>query len=78
MYDSFLDSSLFSVFFLALLRKILVENPLKRANLEDIQKHHWYKKNFNKEKGKIKERAERLIKIYYFHCIETFKMKKQK
>ncbi|XP_064617026.1 serine/threonine-protein kinase Chk1-like [Liolophura sinensis] len=36
---------------LSLIRKILVENASKRYTIPDIQKHQWFKKNFNKQKG---------------------------
>ncbi|WAR28432.1 CHK1-like protein [Mya arenaria] len=36
---------------LSLLRKVLVENASKRRTIEQIQKHQWYNKNFNKNRG---------------------------
>lgn len=37
----------------ALIRKVLVENASKRYTIPDIQKHQWFKKNFNKQKGEL-------------------------
>ncbi|KAL4220708.1 Serine/threonine-protein kinase Chk1 [Mactra antiquata] len=37
---------------LSLLRKVLVENASKRRTIEQIQKHQWYNKNYNKSRGK--------------------------
>ncbi|XP_045200071.2 serine/threonine-protein kinase Chk1-like [Mercenaria mercenaria] len=37
---------------LSLLRKVLVENASKRRTIEQIKKHQWYNKNFNKNKGR--------------------------
>ncbi|KAH3870491.1 serine/threonine-protein kinase Chk1-like [Dreissena polymorpha] len=36
---------------LSLLRKVLVENASKRRTIEQIKKHQWYNKNFNKHRG---------------------------
>lgn len=36
---------------LSLLRKVLVENASKRRNLEQIKKHQWYNKAFNKSRS---------------------------
>ena len=58
---SWLNAEIFLVFvylyFLALLRKILVENASKRANLAQIKKHSWFTKNL-KTKGQ-----------YRYHCL---------
>lgn len=52
MYDISL-SYVILMYHLALLRKVLVENASRRRTIEQIQKHQWYNKNYNKSKGKL-------------------------
>jgi len=45
-FSLLINVSSFVCFSLALLRKILVENPTKRATISVIQSHQWYTKTY--------------------------------
>ena len=57
MFNSNLELRNFAVVlnfpsYLALLRKVLVENPSKRATIKVVRDQQWCKKKFNKQLGK--------------------------
>ena len=56
----------------ALLRKILVENPVKRVTMEAIKKNSWFTKNFSRDGGgmdwsKLDNVVTVLVEINYCH-----------